>query len=130
MNASPAAIHWGAPTGKARGPVVAGLDAGAARNAIGVHAATYSIYSALAVATATHAVLTRHFDGPVRAVLLWPLGEAFVGALTLRAGLRAWKDQGVYWRRTFYPRAVLEAGRRLDPVTFRVRPPEPAVTPE
>ena len=51
MNASPAAIHWGAPTGKARGPVVAGLDAGAARNAIGVHAATYSIYSALAVAT-------------------------------------------------------------------------------
>ena len=86
--------------------------------------------AALAVATATHAVLTRHFDGPVRAVLLWPLGEAFVGALTLRAGLRAWKDQGVYWRRTFYPRAVLEAGRRLDPVTFRVRPPEPAVTPE
>ncbi len=78
----------------------------------------------LVVATATHGVLTRRFDGPVRGALLWPLGEALLGALTLRAGLRAWRDQGIYWRRTFYPRAVIEAGRRLDLISMRVRPPE------
>ena len=50
MNAPPV-IRWGAPDARARGPVVAGLDAGAARNAIGVHAATFSVYQALAVAT-------------------------------------------------------------------------------
>lgn len=44
-------IRWGAATAQARGPVVAGLDAGSARNAIGVHGGPYSIYSALAVAT-------------------------------------------------------------------------------
>lgn len=77
----------------------------------------------LAIATATHYVIVRHFDGPLRAVPLWPLGEALTGALTLRAGLRAWRQQGVFWRRTFYPRAVLEAGRRLDVVSLRVSPP-------
>ena len=47
----PPAIRWGAATAQARGPVVAGLDAGSARNAIGVHGGPYGIYSALAVAT-------------------------------------------------------------------------------
>ena len=47
----PPAIVWGAADPKIRGPVVAGLDAGAARNAIGVHAGAFSIYQALAVAT-------------------------------------------------------------------------------
>ena len=79
--------------------------------------------SQLAAATATHLVLSRHFDGPLRGALLWPLGEAFMGALTLRAGLLAWKDQGVFWRRTFYPRAVLEAGKKLDMISMRVSPP-------
>jgi GTP cyclohydrolase II len=50
MNAPPA-IRWGAPDAHSRGPVVAGLDAGGARNAIGVHAAAFSVYQALAVAT-------------------------------------------------------------------------------
>ncbi len=81
----------------------------------------------LAVATATHVVLTRHFDGPLRGALLWPIGEALVGALTLRAGLRAWKNQGIYWRRTFYPRAVIEAGRKLDMISMRVTPPDAVV---
>jgi len=51
MIIAPPGIRWGAATAQARGPVVAGLDAGPARNAIGVHAGTYSVYSALAVAT-------------------------------------------------------------------------------
>jgi GTP cyclohydrolase II len=51
MIASPPAIRWGARTAQARGPIVAGLDAGSARNAIGVHAGGYSLYSALSVAT-------------------------------------------------------------------------------
>ena len=44
-------IRWGADTAQARGPVVAGLDAGEHRNAIGVHAGAFSVYQALAVAT-------------------------------------------------------------------------------
>jgi hypothetical protein len=79
--------------------------------------------ASLAVATATHRGMSRHIDGPIRGALLWPLGEVFMGALTLRAGLLAWKDQGVYWRRTFYPRAVLEAGQRLDMISMRVKSP-------
>ena len=47
----PPAIQWGAGSAQARGPVVAGLDAGSARNAIGMHAGGYGVYSALAVAT-------------------------------------------------------------------------------
>ena len=44
-------IQWGAPTAQQRGPIVAGLDAGEHRNAIGVHAGAFSIWQALAVAT-------------------------------------------------------------------------------
>jgi GTP cyclohydrolase II len=51
MILAPPVIRWGAKTAQARGPIVAGLDAGPARNAIGVHAGSYSVYSALAVAT-------------------------------------------------------------------------------
>lgn len=51
MTAAPPAIHWGARDARGRGPIVAGLDAGPARNAVGVHAGHYSVYSALAVAT-------------------------------------------------------------------------------
>ena len=87
------------------------LDVGVPAWAIASGGAAAAVGAApLAVATATHAVLARHFDGPMRAVPLWPLGEAFMGALTLRAGLRAWRDQGIYWRRTFYPRAPEAAG--------------------
>jgi GTP cyclohydrolase II len=42
-------IRWGAPTARERGPVVAGPNAGADRNAIGAHGGAYSIYRALAV---------------------------------------------------------------------------------
>lgn len=94
---------------------LAAIASGGAARLVGI--------AVFAVATATHLVLSLHFDGPLRGVLLWPIGEAFMGALTLRAGLRAWRDQGVYWRNTFYPRSVLEAGRRLDIMTMRVRPP-------
>lgn len=44
-------IVWGAATPALRGPVVAGLDAGGARNAIGVHAGGFGIYQAMGVAT-------------------------------------------------------------------------------
>jgi len=48
---TPPAILWGAATARERGPIVAGLDAGPARNAIGSHAGIYSVYQGLAVAT-------------------------------------------------------------------------------
>lgn len=51
MTLSPPDIVWGARSPRERGPVVAGLDAGAARNAIGVHAGAFGVYQALAVAT-------------------------------------------------------------------------------
>jgi hypothetical protein len=97
------------------------VAAGGAARAVGV--------AALAVATATHLVLARHFDGPRRGALLWPLGELFVGGLTMRAGLRAWRDQGVYWRGTFYSRAAIDAGRRLDMIAMRVTIPDAARSP-
>lgn len=78
--------------------------------------------AALAVATATHLLLGRHFACPVRGSLLWPVGQVIMGAMTLRSGLLAWKDQGIYWRRTFYSRAALEAGKRLDVATLRAHP--------
>jgi Glycosyl transferase family 21 len=76
--------------------------------------------TALAVATATHILLCAHFSAPLRGALLWPLGEVINGWLTLRAGLHAWQKQGIAWRDTFYPRAALEAGRRLQMGTLRV----------
>ncbi len=51
MIAAPPAIVWGARDARSRGPVVAGMAAGAARNAIGVHAGAFGIYNALGVAT-------------------------------------------------------------------------------
>lgn len=53
MNSRRPAINWGAANPHVRGPVVAGLDAGQARNAIGVHAGSFAPYQALAVATGT-----------------------------------------------------------------------------
>lgn len=44
-------IRWGASCAHARGPVVAGADAGEYRNAIGVHAAAFGVYQGLAAAT-------------------------------------------------------------------------------
>ncbi|MDB5421878.1 MAG: hypothetical protein JWR59_1825 [Brevundimonas sp.] len=72
----PPAILWGAATARQRGPIVAGLDAGSARNAIGSHAGTYSVYQGLAVATGAlapghHPDLT---DTEPRA-LLGPFGQ-------------------------------------------------------
>ncbi|KGI68483.1 GTP cyclohydrolase II [Mycolicibacterium rufum] len=43
------ALHWGAPTPAARGPVV-GTTARAHRNVIGAHSGAYGVYRALAVA--------------------------------------------------------------------------------
>lgn len=44
-------IHWDAPTAKARGPVIATVNAGADRNAIGAHGGAYSVYRALAISS-------------------------------------------------------------------------------
>lgn len=51
MTLAPSVIRWGASTALERGPIVAGSDACAARNAIGVHAGAFAVYRALAVAT-------------------------------------------------------------------------------
>lgn len=48
---SPPTVIWGAADARARGPIVAGLDAGPHRNAIGAHAGPYAIYQALSAAT-------------------------------------------------------------------------------
>ena len=42
-------MTWGAPTALERGPVVATVNAGVDRNAIGAHGGSYSIYRALAI---------------------------------------------------------------------------------
>lgn len=43
-------INWGAASALARGPIIAGMNAGDARNAIGVHAGGFAVYQGLAVA--------------------------------------------------------------------------------
>ena len=44
-------IVWGAPTARERGPVVATVNAGSERNAIGAHGGAYSLYRALAISS-------------------------------------------------------------------------------
>ena len=44
-------LRWGAPTAEERGPVIATVNAGAHRNAIGAHGGSYSIYRALAISS-------------------------------------------------------------------------------
>jgi len=44
-------LHWGAATPEERGPVIATVNAGADRNAIGAHGGSYSIYRALAISS-------------------------------------------------------------------------------
>ena len=46
-------LTWGAPSARERGPVVGSVNDGAARNVIGAHSGSYSIYRALAVAAGT-----------------------------------------------------------------------------
>lgn len=69
-------LSWGAAGARERGPVVAGLDAGPSRNAIGVHAGTYGVYQALAVATG--ALDPRHrpdLDGTAPRVQIGPFPQ-------------------------------------------------------
>ncbi len=44
-------IHWGAAGADARGPVIATVNSGQDRNAIGAHGGSYSIYRALAISS-------------------------------------------------------------------------------
>ena len=44
-------LRWGAPTAEERGPVIATVNAGSHRNAIGAHGGSYSIYRALAISS-------------------------------------------------------------------------------
>ncbi|HZG10007.1 MAG TPA: GTP cyclohydrolase II [Allosphingosinicella sp.] len=44
-------LRWGAATAAERGPVIATVNAGADRNAIGAHGGSYSIYRALAISS-------------------------------------------------------------------------------
>ena len=44
-------LTWGAATARERGPVVATVNAGSDRNAIGAHGGAYSIYRSLAIAS-------------------------------------------------------------------------------
>ena len=43
-------IHWGADSPAKRGPIIAGSNAGRAKNAIGVHASVFAVYQGLAIA--------------------------------------------------------------------------------
>ena len=42
-------LRWGAASAAERGPVIATVNAGADRNAIGAHGGSYSVYRALAI---------------------------------------------------------------------------------
>ena len=44
-------IRWGAATARERGPVIATVNAGVDRNAIGAHGGSYAVYRALAVSS-------------------------------------------------------------------------------
>jgi GTP cyclohydrolase II len=44
-------LHWGAATAAERGPVIATVNSGSLRNAIGAHGGSYSIYRALAISS-------------------------------------------------------------------------------
>jgi GTP cyclohydrolase II len=44
-------LHWGAATAAERGPVIATVNAGGLRNAIGAHGGSYSVYRALAISS-------------------------------------------------------------------------------
>src|SRR3712207_1776182 len=44
-------LKWGAATAEERGPVIATVNAGSDRNAIGAHGGSYSIYRALAISS-------------------------------------------------------------------------------
>jgi len=88
--------------------------------AYGGIAAIFGI-AALLIATLAHVLMSRHFGHPIRGALIWPIGYVLNMFLALRSGMKAWKQQGVYWRSTFYPREILEKGRRLMIPSLRVR---------
>jgi GTP cyclohydrolase II len=44
-------LHWGAASAAERGPVIATVNSGSLRNAIGAHGGSYSIYRALAISS-------------------------------------------------------------------------------
>jgi GTP cyclohydrolase II len=61
-------LEWGAPTAEARGPVIATVNAGSDRNAIGAHGGSYSLYRALAISSGAMNPLVRpdlHNTSPV-----------------------------------------------------------------
>jgi GTP cyclohydrolase II len=61
-------LHWGAASAKERGPVIATVNSGADRNAIGAHGGSYSIYRALAISSGAmdpHARPDLHDTSPV-----------------------------------------------------------------
>jgi len=76
---------------------------------------------ALGLATLTHLVLAIHIAAPIAGALLWPLGQIMNALFMGRAGMRAWREQGVWWRGTFHSRAVVDAGRRIDLPSLRIR---------
>lgn len=64
-------IHWDASTARERGPVIATVNAGPDRNAVGAHGGAYSIYRALAISSGAMAAETRpelHNTHPVVAI--------------------------------------------------------------
>lgn len=52
-------LHWGAPSARERGPVVATVNSGSDRNAIGAHGGAYSVYRALAISSGAMNPLVR-----------------------------------------------------------------------
>lgn len=74
----------------------------------------------LLILTVAHVAISTHYAAPLQGAIFWPLGQILNGAIALRTGVRTFRHQGVYWRGTFYPRHLLEAGRRLDPRRMRI----------
>lgn len=71
--------------------------------------------AALLVSLAAMAGLARATRQPLAPSLLIPLGTALSAWAMLRAGLLGARQGGLRWRTTFYPRALLLAGRRFRP---------------
>lgn len=66
------------------------------------------------VTAVTVTILSNRLTGlPLLAAFFLPVGYVIVFFITLLGGLKLFKDKGIYWRDTFYPKKLLKKGRRF-----------------
>lgn len=89
--------------------------------AVGVWAGIYTMSWVVVVATgiafivhvAFAAMLSKSPSGGFISILLFPLGILLINAMMVHAAYRCLRNDGIDWRGTHYPLALLRAGQRL-----------------